>query len=1345
MDFLELPRHVEHHKFYLSSCESSAGIDTHDSNISSRHSSLSSNSSSNIVLPTRTSSSIHTNIFLNILKRLHCLTLRRKKNGRYRSLSSSLHLFFKKNQQSSNNIDQSTIEFYKSPSSPQISPIQTDIVNVNLSNKLNQSCQQLYHTGAKQNKILNSKNNKFQIEKSLIQNIRHSDKTVSEDNNTNTLSSVDLALTPQLCIPALIKESNLSVTPVQHITTFDLKSDETNSAESEIEITNITKEGCDRAESSQFELLQTLGAGSFGKVFLVRKIVGPDASTLYAMKVLTKASLKVRDRQRTKMERDILAQISHPFVVKLHYAFQTEGKVYLVLDFLRGGDLFTRLSKEVMFTERDVQFYLAELALALDHLHSLGIVYRDLKPENILLDTDGHIALTDFGLSKESVPTQDSKTFSFCGTVEYMSPEVVSRKGHSHVADWWSYGVLAFEMITGHLPFHGTNRKETMNMILKAKLAMPTYPSLEAQSLLRMLFKRNPANRLGAGPDGFRNIQNHPFFESIDWDKLYKKQIEPPFIPPIHSDFAHYFDKEFTCKTPTDSPGIPPSAEAHESFHGFSYIAPELIDARQNDSTYSNDVERRLRSIIGVKLTPFKDEYELKEVLSHGKTSTCYRCIHRPTREEYAVKIIKDPSINDPSDEIELLFRYNQLTHIIRIRDAFFNSPTVYIVTELMRGGELFDKIRQEKSLSERESAKIMFVITKTVEQLHRNSIVHRDLQPRNIMYVDTDRQPSSLRIVDLGFAKQQRAENGLLMTPCFTKEYAAPEVLSRKKYDESCDIWSLGILLYTLLAGNTPFAFDRNDSHELILARTANKLSFAGPTWERVTDDAKRLVSAMLDIDPKKRPTASELCKHPWFSNIDSLPNAKLSNIQDHNLVRHNLDATFNAINTNPNKNLKLGPIGDSNLFKRPIIASNVYADKSYLKHQLWRLHVKNNEQVAKILEFSRSAHIHGINFWSEEFRINVPIDVSIPPEVIDSFAEYLSSFDDKIKYDVVMKDIGAVIDKQKLLHKLRPSIVNDDDFAYDKYHTIDDIHAWIDKMVQTYPTLASTFTVGQSYEKRNMKGLKISSSKLATKLDGTSVNKKKAVWWDGGIHAREWISPATVIYIAHTLLSNYSTDPTITHIVDQFDYYILPVFNVDGYAYTWTKDRLWRKTRSKTIIPLCYGADPNRNWDYEWCKGGASHDPCSDTYCGSKPFSEIETKQVSGFIGANNDSIVHYINFHSYSQLWMTPWGYTTKRPDQFTLQDDGSVQAVDALGAVFGTKYDHGNIGATIYIASGNTVDWTFGTANVTFSYAVELRDTGEYGFLLPEDQIVPCGQETLAGVLALLKYIEEHVYT
>ncbi|UJR21272.1 hypothetical protein I4U23_024366 [Adineta vaga] len=430
--------------------------------------------------------------------------------------------------------------------------------------------------------------------------------------------------------------------------------------------------------------------------------------------------------------------------------------------------------------------------------------------------------------------------------------------------------------------------------------------------------------------------------------------------------------------------------------------------------------------------------------------------------------------------------------------------------------------------------------------------------------------------------------------------------------------------------------------------------------------------------------------------------------------------------------------------IFLLATINSNVNAYKSYSQYQLWHLHIINNEQAARLLDFSRLAHQQKINFWSDEFRMNMPIVVSVAPESLESFATYLSSDDLKIKYDVIMKDIGSVIEGQKLIHKLEPSTVNADDFAYDKYHPIEEIHAWIDKMVQTYPNLASSFVVGQSYEKRDLKGLKISSNKAAVKSDGTPVNAKKAVWWDGGIHAREWISPATNIYIAHALLSNYSVDPTITHIVDQFDYYILPVFNVDGYAYTWTKDRLWRKTRSKTSDPRCFGADPNRNWDYHWCEGGASHDPCDDTYCGSKPFSEVETQQVSKFIGDHKDTIVHYINFHSFSQLWMTPWGYTTQKPAQFKLQDDGSAQAVEALRAIFGTRYVHGNIGSTIYVASGNTVDWTSGTANITFSYAVELRDTGRYGFLLPENQIIPSGQETLAGELALLKYIERHVY-
>ncbi len=218
MDFLDLPRDVDHHTFYLSSCESGTGVGTHDSNISSRRSSLSSNSSVNVDQP-QSIPPVHTNIFLHVLKRLHCLTIRRKKHGRYRSLSSSLHMFFKKHHQPSIDTSQSKIDFYKSPSSPEFPHLSTDVETVIQSKKSNFSCQQLHLSGANKDRLSNSKTNNFSIRKSFIRRMRNSDKTVSEDNNTNTLSSVDLALTPQL----LIIDSPSSATPVQQITSFNLQ------------------------------------------------------------------------------------------------------------------------------------------------------------------------------------------------------------------------------------------------------------------------------------------------------------------------------------------------------------------------------------------------------------------------------------------------------------------------------------------------------------------------------------------------------------------------------------------------------------------------------------------------------------------------------------------------------------------------------------------------------------------------------------------------------------------------------------------------------------------------------------------------------------------------------------------------------------------------------------------------------------------------------------------------------------------------------------------------------------------------------------------------------------------
>uniref|UniRef100_A0A4W5NHE0 non-specific serine/threonine protein kinase n=1 Tax=Hucho hucho TaxID=62062 RepID=A0A4W5NHE0_9TELE len=607
----------------------------------------------------------------------------------------------------------------------------------------------------------------------------------------------------------------------------------------EINITHVVKEGSEKADARQFELLKVLGQGSFGKVFLVRKVTPPDNNELYAMKVLRKATLKVRDRVRTKMERDILADVNHPFVVKLHYAFQTEGKLYLILDFLRGGDLFTRLSKEVMFTEEDVKFYLAELALGLDHLHGL-----------------------DFGLCKEAVD-HEKKAYSFCGTVEYMAPEVVNRQGHIHSADWWSFGVLMFEMLTGSLPFQGKDRKETMNLILKARLGMPQFLSSEAQSLLRY-------------------VLTHKLITVVVPLKLFRREIHPPFKPAVaRPDDTFYFDSEFTSRTPKDSPGVPPSAGAHQLFRGFSFVAPYCVC----EMLTFPPVFCLLQQLHGKNLL-FSDGYMLKEDIGMGSFSVCKRCIHKATNTEYAAKVI-DKTMTDPSEEIEILLRYGQHPNIITLKDVYDNGKQVYLVTELMRGGELLDRILKQKFFSEREASAVLHTITKTVEYLHAQGVVHRDLKPSNILYVDESGNPESIRICDFGFAKQLRADNGLLMTPCYTANFVAPEVLKRQGYDEGCDVWSLGVLLYTMLAGFTPFANGPEDTPDEILSRIGSgHFALTGGNWDAVSDAAKDLVSKMLHVDPHQRLTAMQVLKHSWIVQRDKLPNSQLQH-QDAKLVK--------------------------------------------------------------------------------------------------------------------------------------------------------------------------------------------------------------------------------------------------------------------------------------------------------------------------------------------------------------------------------------------------------------------------------------------------------------------------
>jgi serum/glucocorticoid-regulated kinase 2 len=321
-----------------------------------------------------------------------------------------------------------------------------------------------------------------------------------------------------------------------------------------------------------FELLKLVGKGSFGKVMQVRK---KDTNRIYALKTIRKAHIISRSEvAHTLAERSVLAQINNPFIVPLKFTFQSPEKLYFVLAFVNGGELFHHLQKEHRFDVNRSRFYTAELLCALECLHGFNVIYRDLKPENILLDYQGHIALCDFGLCKLDMKDED-QTNTFCGTPEYLAPELLLGRGYNKTVDWWTLGVLLYEMLTGLPPFYDENTNEMYRKILSEPLHFSDVVPPAAKDLLIKLLNRNPDERLGA--NGSAEIKAHPFFHAIDWRKLLQRKYEPTFKPYVVDAMdTDQFDPEFTSQAPQDSvvEDSALSQTMQNQFHGFSYNRP---------------------------------------------------------------------------------------------------------------------------------------------------------------------------------------------------------------------------------------------------------------------------------------------------------------------------------------------------------------------------------------------------------------------------------------------------------------------------------------------------------------------------------------------------------------------------------------------------------------------------------------------------------------------------------------------------------------------------------------------------------------------------------------------------
>ncbi|GLE06327.1 hypothetical protein PINS_up015574 [Pythium insidiosum] len=339
--------------------------------------------------------------------------------------------------------------------------------------------------------------------------------------------------------------------------------------------TTLRRQGTSGAKQpmtpKDFEYLKVIGVGGMGRVVLVRN---RRDEQLYAMKVVSKRSVREKNlTDKVLSERDVLGGTNHHLLVHLHWAFQTKSSLFLVMDYCPGGELSSHLQNSERFDEDVAQFYAAELVLALEHLHRHGIVYRDLKPENILLTEEGHLKLVDFGLSKFGITEATAGAKTMCGSYEYLAPEVYEDKEYGTAVDWWSYGAVLYEMLTGLPPWYHENPRVMRKRILTKPLTFPSYVSEEARDLLRKLLARDPKKRLGSR-EGSSEIRNHPFFRHIDWQMIIFREVFPPIQPCETSDCAETasnFDLEFTRLSigSVESP-----SGCCDEFKGFNFEAP---------------------------------------------------------------------------------------------------------------------------------------------------------------------------------------------------------------------------------------------------------------------------------------------------------------------------------------------------------------------------------------------------------------------------------------------------------------------------------------------------------------------------------------------------------------------------------------------------------------------------------------------------------------------------------------------------------------------------------------------------------------------------------------------------
>ena len=402
-----------------------------------------------------------------------------------------------------------------------------------------------------------------------------------------------------------------------------------------------------------------------------------------------------------------------------------------------------------------------------------------------------------------------------------------------------------------------------------------------------------------------------------------------------------------------------------------------------------------------------------------------------------------------------------------------------------------------------------------------------------------------------------------------------------------------------------------------------------------------------------------------------------------------------------------------------------------NYQNDYLIRVYPQTGQDISLFLDENLPAEV---DVWNEIHDEVDHIDLQCKGKDARKLREYLKNFG--IRSEILSNNVQEMVEENLESQNLEMDRrdYTESGWNYTYYMPLEKINQWLDSKLKYCGSRCSKFSVGTSYEGRAMFALKIST--------GEGNRNKKAIWIDGGIHAREWISPASVMYVTDQLVHGYGQNTDVMELVNNFDWYILPVLNVDGYQYSWESNntRLWRKTRKPVPGSSCIGTDANRNFDFSWNVTGTSGNPCSLIFPGVSPFSENVTKTLAKYLKSKPEGFFEvFLTIHSYGQYIMTPWGHTDESPNNYDeLIEVGHIGREAAL-AVHGINYTVGQTGKVLYKNSGTSRDWAKGVLEIRWVYTFELRDKGEHGFLLPPVQLKPTAEEFWAAVKAMMKEV------